>query len=73
MATMAEQKLTPTVYNGEQRRWDFEKYVNVHKSQHSIMEGLVERGYSGIDPRSIIRYLLDGIRTDKLESVKACI
>jgi ribosomal protein S13 len=48
MATMAEDKLKSTVYNGEQRCWDFEKYVNVHKSQHSIMEDLVEHGYTGI-------------------------
>lgn len=62
MATMAEDKLKTTVYNGEQRRWDFEKYINVHKQQHSIMEGLVEHGYTGIDPRSKVRYLLeDGI------------
>lgn len=70
MVTMAEQKLTSTVYNGAQRRWDFERYVNVHKSQHSIMEGLVEHGYNGIDPRSKVRYLLDGIRTDKFDSIK---
>lgn len=70
MATLAEDKLKTTVYNGEQRRWDFEKYVNVHKSQHSIMEGLVEHGYTGIDPRSKVRYLLDGIKTDKFDSVK---
>lgn len=44
MATLAEDKLKNTVYNGEQRRWDFERYVNVHKQQHSIMEGLVEHG-----------------------------
>jgi hypothetical protein len=48
MATLAEDKLKNTVYNGEQRRWDFEKNVNVHKQQHSIMEGLVEHGYTGI-------------------------
>ncbi|KAI2507228.1 hypothetical protein MHU86_7185 [Fragilaria crotonensis] len=72
MALMAEDKLKTTVYNGEQRRWDFEKYINVHKSQHSIMEGLVvEHGYTGgIDPRSKVRYLLDGIKTDKFDSVK---
>ena len=70
MATMAEDKLKSTVYNGEQRRWDFEKYINLHKSQHSIMEGLVEHGYTGIDPRSKVRYLLDGIKTDKFDSVK---
>ena len=41
MATMAKEKLKSTVYNGEQCRWDFEKFTNVHKSQHSILEGLV--------------------------------
>jgi hypothetical protein len=71
MASTAEDKLKTTVYNGEQRRWDFvERYINAHKSQHSIMEGLVEHGYTGIDPRSKVRYLLDGIKTDKFDSVK---
>ncbi|KAI2507210.1 hypothetical protein MHU86_7167 [Fragilaria crotonensis] len=70
MAAQAEDKLKSTVYNGEQRRWDFERYVNVHKQQHSIMEGLVEHGYTGIDPRSKVRYLLDGIKTDKFDAVK---
>jgi hypothetical protein len=42
MATQSEDKLKNTVYNGKQRRCDFERYVNVHKQQHSIMEGLVE-------------------------------
>ncbi|KAI2506534.1 hypothetical protein MHU86_7849 [Fragilaria crotonensis] len=44
MATQAEDKLKSTVYNGEQRRWDFE--------------------------RSKVRYLLDGIKTDKFDAVK---
>lgn len=70
MATLAEDKLKNTVYNGEQRRWDFERYVNVHKQQHSIMEGLIEHGYTGIDPRSKVRFLLDGIKTDKFDAVK---
>ena len=34
------------------------------------MEGLVEHGYTGIDPRSKVRCLLDGIRTDKFDSIK---
>ncbi|KAI2512366.1 hypothetical protein MHU86_2028 [Fragilaria crotonensis] len=70
MATMAEDKLKNTVYNGKQRRWDFEKYVNVHKQQHSVLEGLTEHGHVGIDPRSKVRYLLDGIKTDKFDAVK---
>ena len=68
MATLAEDKLKSTVYNGEQRRWDFERYVNVHKQQHSIMEGLVEHGYTGIDPQSKVRFLLDGIKSDKFDA-----
>ena len=34
------------------------------------MEGLVEHGYTDIDPSSKVRYLLDGIKTDKFDSVK---
>ena len=70
MATTAEDKYKSTVYSGEQRRCDFEKYINVHKSRHSIMEGLVKHGYTGIDQCFKVRYLLDGIKTDKFDSVK---
>ena len=73
MAMMAEDKLKSTVYNGEQRRWNFERYINVHKSQHLIMEELVKHGYTGIDPHSKVCFLLDGIRTDNCDSVKTCI
>ena len=34
------------------------------------MEGLVEHGYIGIDPRSKVCFLIDGIKTEKLDSVK---
>jgi hypothetical protein len=37
------------------------------------MEGLVKHGYTGINPRSKVRYLLDGIKTDKFDSVKTWI
>jgi hypothetical protein len=70
MATQSKDKLKNTVNNGEQRRWDFERCANVHKQQHSIMEGLVDHGYPGIDPRSKVRFLLDGIRIDKFDAVK---
>jgi hypothetical protein len=70
MATLAEDKLKNTVYNGEQRFWDFEQYVNVYKQQDSIMEGLVENGYTGIDPQSKVQFLLDGIKTATFDAVK---
>jgi hypothetical protein len=34
------------------------------------MEGLVEYGYTGIDPRSKVCFLLDSIKTDKFDSDK---
>ena len=70
MANLAEDKLKNTVYNGEKRRWDFEKYVNTHKQQHSVLEGLTEHGYVSINPRSKVRYLLDGIKTNQFDAVK---
>ena len=70
MANLAEDKLKNTVYNGEKRRWDSRKYVNTHKQQHSVLEGLMEHGYNGIDPRSKVRYLLDGIKTNQFDAVK---
>jgi len=39
--------------------------------QHHILEGLREHGYSGIDPRSKVLYLLDGVKTKAFEPVKA--
>ena len=73
MATQAEGKLQNTTYSGEQRRWNFEKYVKTHVDQHAIIDGLTVHGYAGIDPRSKVRYLLEGIKTDQFDSVKAAI
>lgn len=70
MASAAERKLETTAYNGEKKRWNFERYVRTQVDQHSILEGLVEHGYAGIDERSKVRHLTNGIKTDKLDSVK---
>ena len=70
MASLAEKKLTMTTYMGEHRHWTFEKYVTLHKDQHSILEGLTEHGYAGIDEHSKVQYLLDGIKTDDLNIIK---
>jgi hypothetical protein len=56
MASGAEKTLQTTVYNGEGKRWDFEKFVNLHKQQHSILDGLILHGYAGIDERDL-RYV----------------
>ena len=73
MATTAEKALSDATYSGEHRRWNFEKYVKMHVDQHAILEGLTEHGYAGIDPRSKVRYLLEGIKTTELDSVKTTI
>ena len=70
MASAAEHKLANTFYNGERRNFSFEKYVRVHVEQHTILNGLKEYGYTGIDDRSKVRYLISGIKTDKFDSVK---
>ena len=42
MSAMAENKLKSMSYVGEKCCWNFEKFVQIHKDQHSILEGLVE-------------------------------
>ena len=41
MSTEAERKLEMANYSGEKCNWNFEKYVKLHKDQHTIVEGLV--------------------------------
>ena len=70
LATYAERKLQSTSYTGEGRRWNFEKFVKTHVDQHQVLTDLTRHGYAGIDPRSKVRYLLDGIKTNTLAAVK---
>ena len=70
MSSCAEAKLKDTSYSGYKRRWNFEKYVKMHVDQHAILTGIVEHGYSGIDDRSKVRHLMDGIKTKVMDPVK---
>ena len=70
MSTLAEAKLASPSYNGEKCHWNFEKYVKVHIDQHMILAGLVEHGYTGIDKRSTVHHLMQGIKTHDLDPVK---
>ena len=70
MASSCERKLAGASYRGETRGWSFEKFATLHQEQHNIIEGLMEHGYTGIDERSKVRYLSDGIKTSTLDSVK---
>ena len=73
MAKAAELRLTTLSYSGEQRRWNFQRYVKGHVDQHIILEGLVQYGYAGIDKRTKVRHLMDGIKTTALDPVKSTI
>ena len=70
MAATAEHKLINATYRGEGRCWDFERYATLHKEQYTILEGLKEYGYAGMDEGSKTRHFLAGIRTTALDSVK---
>ena len=70
LANKAERQLQSASYSGEGRRWNFEKYVKTHVDQHQILQDLTAHGYSGIDPRSKVRYLMEGINTKELDHVK---
>ena len=56
MLSLAEKNLKYTVYKGESKIWNFEKYVHVHMDQHQILTDLIEHGYAGIDDRSKVRH-----------------
>ena len=73
MANIAERRLRDVSYMGEKRNWTFEKFVMVHKEQHHVLISLEEHGYKGIDERSKVRHLIDGIKTPKLDTIKATI
>lgn len=69
-AAKAEATLANLSYTGERRNWNWEKYVSSHKDQHSILQGLTTHGYAGIDDRSKVRRLMEGIKTTELDVVK---
>jgi hypothetical protein len=71
MASYAETKLTSTLYNGEKKRFTWETYVRIHTEQHSVLNGLEDYGYAGIDDSSKFRHLLKGIKTTELDVFKA--
>lgn len=73
MSARAMNKLINTTYNGERRRWNWESFVRVHVEQHAILEDLKIHGHCGIDEGSKVRFLMAGVRTTELDTVKASI
>lgn len=57
-------KLQTTFYRGETNRFDFEKYVNIHKSCHKMLEDANFNGGTGLDYESKITYFRNGIKPE---------
>jgi hypothetical protein len=70
MASAAETKLTGNLYNGEKKCFTWETYVRIHTEQYSVLNGLKDYGYAGIDDSSKVRHLLKGIKTTELDVCK---
>jgi hypothetical protein len=71
MASEAETKLNSTLYNGDKKRFTWETYVRIHTEQHSVLNGLKDYGYAGINDSSKVRHLLKVIKTSELDVCKA--
>ena len=62
--------ISPVLRNtGEKKRWNFDKYVQVHISQFTTLQSLKQYGYKGIDDRTRVRFLMAGIKMRELDPV----
>ena len=69
----AAEKALKNEYKGETKKYNFDKYVRVQMDQHQILSDLTEHGYAGIDERSKVRHLMEGIKTAALDNIKTAI
>ena len=57
-------KLQTTFYRGETNRFTFEKYVNIHKEEHKMLQDSGFNNGTGLDEESMITYFRNGIKPD---------
>ena len=57
-------KLQATFYRGETLRFTFEKYVNIHKEAHKMLQDAGFNNGAGLDHESKITYFRNGIKPD---------
>ena len=67
-AAEAEEKLQNSCCDGERKKWDWEKYVVLHKEKHAIMESLTDYGYSGMGNGTKVCHFLHSIKSSKLDA-----
>ena len=65
----AEGKLQNSHYDGQRKAWDWDKYVVLHKEQHTIKESLTDYGYIGMDNGTKVCHFLQDIKSPELEAV----
>ena len=73
MESAAENMIQNSAYHGEQKNDTFERYVTIQKEQHTILEHLEDHDYKGINERLKVLYLIAGIKSGTLNSVKSTI
>ena len=56
--------LSNTFYKGETTRFNFEKYVDIHKSAHKMLEDCGYNGGNGMDDATKIQHFKAGIKQD---------
>ena len=70
MTSEAERLIVTMHYSGKYKRFNFERYVQIQKNQHHILQGLKEHGNMRIDTRSQVRHFNQGIRIAEFDAVK---
>ena len=65
--------LQMSMYDGEKRAWNWEKYVACQVKYNIILANLMKYCYQCLDPESKVQYLLNGIRYDKLSTAVAAV
>ena len=60
-------------YDGYKKGFTFQKFLNLHKFQHIIADGLMKYGYSGVYDNSKVRIRINGINTTALNACKSAI
>ena len=65
----AKGKLLHSHNDSERKTWDWDKYIALHKEQHTIMESHTDSGYSGMDNGTKVCHFLQGIKRTEFEAV----
>ena len=64
----ASEAMVMSTNDGEKKAWNWERYVAQHLKYLIILRNFMEYGYQGLDPGLKVRYLLNGIRCEKLST-----